>query len=149
MIDPSAITVADFKAFFVRDFNYYSGHGCSREFVTDDDIARAFNETQCVFNQGLFGEETPLRMAYYYCAAHHLAIAFQMAAQGLASVGHNAVVSRSVGGVSESYQVPTWCANDPVLSSFATTRYGQKYLSMIRPLMIGNAVVFQGATTPY
>jgi hypothetical protein len=51
--------------------------------------------------------------------------------------------------VSESYTIPTWVSEDPVLGAFATTRYGLKYISLLKPLLIGNVQVYEGATTPW
>jgi hypothetical protein len=142
------ILVTDFKAHFVRDFPYYQGEGCSKEFVTDDDINKAFTEAQANFNVDLFSSDTTLKLCYLYLTAHYLVTDFQIAAQGLNSVGYNQVTSRSVGSVSESYAIPDWMLNNPVLSAYATTRYGQKYLSLIRPLLIGHVGIAQGYTTP-
>ena len=148
MIDVSSIMPSDFKARFTRDFPYYSGVGCSKEFVTDDDITKAYSEAQMNFNPGLFDNDNDLMLCFLYLAAHYLCTDFQMAGQGLSSVGYNPVSSRSVGSVSESYAIPEWIQKDPILSAFSTTRYGQKYISLIKGLLIGNVGIAMGATTP-
>jgi len=143
----SEITIQDFKDHFTRDFPYYSGSGCSKEYVTDTDLNRAYLEASVNFNESLFPNQDQLEIAYLYLAAHFLCIDMQMAAQGLNSVGYNPVTSRTVGSISESYQVPEWLSKDPILSAYTTTRYGQKYLTIIRPLLVGNVTVYEGATT--
>ena len=139
------ITIADFKAHFTRDFPYYENIGCEKDYVLDADITKAFTEAKANFNVDLFSNDDTLKFCYLYLTAHYLVSDFQ--AGGLNSVGYNLVSGRSVGSVSESYQIPDWIAKDPTLSQYWTTRYGQKYVSMIRPLLIGNVGISYGATT--
>jgi hypothetical protein len=154
MIKPQDITVSDFKAYFFRDFEYaqplgaeYPIPGCPKDYITDFDIQKAFKEAIVNFNPGLFSTDDQLEVCYLYLTAHYLVNDIQTAQQGVNSAGYAPVNSRSVGSVSESYTLPDWMAQDPYLSNFTTTRYGQKYLSMIKPLLIGNVQVYQGWTT--
>ena len=55
--------------------------------------------------------------------------------------------SKSVGSVSEGYAIPAWLNNNEVLSTFASTGYGIKYASLIRPLLVGNVMLFKGGVT--
>jgi len=110
-------------------------------------VVKAFKEAIVNFNPGLFSTDDQLEVCYLYLAAHYLVNDIQTAQQGVNSTGYAPVNSRSVGSVSESYTLPDWMAQDPYLSNFTTTRYGQKYLSMIKPLLIGNVQVYQGWTT--
>lgn len=142
------ITIADFKAFFTRDFPYYAGMDCEKDYVGDADIQKAFDTSKINFNESLFGDAASLKIAYLYLVAHQLTVDLQIAAQGVNSVGYAPVVSRTVGAVSEAYQVPEWVGKDPVWGPYFTTRYGQKYASIVRPLCIGNAITVAGATTP-
>jgi len=154
MIKPEDITVDDFKGYFHRDFEYskplgaeYPIPGCPDDYVTDDDILKAFGEAIINFNPGIFSQDEQLRISYLYLTAHYMVNDLQTSAQGISSVGYAPVNSRSVGSVSESYTLPDWMVNDPYMSNFATTRYGQKYLSLIKPLTIGNVQVYLGWTT--
>ena len=154
MITVSDIVVDDFKDFFVRDFQYAIASGqtesvyeCQKDYVMDSDITKSFSEAKINFNEALFGTDDSLRITFLYLAAHYLVNDLQTSQQGSGSSGFFPVSSRSVGGVSESYAIPTWMLKDPVLGAFATTRYGQKYISLIKPLLIGNVVVCEGATT--
>lgn len=148
MLDPADISVADFKAQFPRGFTYVGTSTCANEEqVRDDDITRALAEANINFNPALFSDDATLRMAFLYLSAHYLCNDLQTAMQGIGSTAQMPVNSRSVGGVSESYQVPEWVSRDPFLGYYATTRYGMKYLSIIKPLLIGACAVYQGATT--
>lgn len=154
MILVSDITLDDFKSWFSRDFKYLTPVGsenpldeCASDLVTDNDLTKAFTEAKCNFNPGLFSTDDQLKTTFLYLAAHYLVNDLQTAAEGTSSVGYFTVASRTVGSVSETYDLPSWMKTDPNLSYFTTTRYGQKYLSLIKPLLIGNVQVFQGATT--
>ena len=154
MLTVAEITVSDFKAWFTRDFKYLTPLGmtgpiedCGAEYVTDGDINKAFIEADMNFSESLFGEDNALKACFLYLAAHYLVNDLQTASDGVNSAGYFAVASRSVGGVSESYAIPEWMTKDPNLGSFTTTRYGQKYLSLIKPLLIGNVQVYTGDTT--
>jgi len=154
MITVDEITLDQFKAWFSRDFVYSIPYGllterpdCCPSYVTNNDLTKAFTEAKINFNEGLFSDDDQLRTTFLYLAAHYLVNDLQTAVNGLGSTGFFPVASRSVGSVSESYSMPSWVTNDPVLGAYTTTRYGQKYLSLIKPLMIGNVTVYQGATT--
>jgi hypothetical protein len=156
MITVDDIELDDFKSWFSRDFNYATPVGetdpiydCPKDYVTDADITKAFTEAKMNFNSGLFGLDDELRMCFLYLSAHYLVNDLQTSVAGVGSTGYFAVNSRSVGSVSEGYQIPDWVLNDPILGSFMTTRYGQKYLSLIKPLLIGNVQVYIGNTTPW
>lgn len=142
-----SITISDFKTYFVRDFHYYIS-GDDDTAITDADLTKAMFEASVNFNEDLFEDADVLKVAYLYLSAHFLCVNLQTAASGYNSVGYSPVSSRSVGGVSESYEIPEWLRKDPVLFSFNTTRYGQTYLSMVRPLLIGNTGIFQGWSAP-
>lgn len=154
MITLDEITLDDFKGWFTRDFRYKTPLGsdepldeCNPDLVTDADLTRAFTEAGINFNEALFSTDDSLIVTFYYLAAHFLVNDFQAAIGGLDAAGYYPVASRSVGSVSESYAIPDWMLRDPVLGAYATTRYGQKYLALIKPLMIGNVAVYQGLTT--
>ena len=154
MITVAEIDVDDFKGWFTRDFIYATPLGmtapiddCLDNYVTDADITKAFTEADISFNPAIFGEDAALKTTFLYLAAHYLVNDLQTAASGVASTGYLPVQSRSVGPVSESYAIPEWMTRDAVLGLYATTRYGQKYLSLIKPLLVGNVVTYEGATT--
>lgn len=145
-LDPTTIDVEDFKSHFFRDFTYVEE--VTTPGVMDEDIEKAFLEALANFNAGLFGDDNTILIAFLYLSAHYLCLDMQAASQGLGSVAAFPVVSRTVGSLSETYNVPLWLQHDPVMSAYATTRYGLKYISIIRPLLIGGISVYTGATTP-
>jgi hypothetical protein len=150
----SDIDVDDFKDLFFRDFDYAIRSGqttsiyeCQLEYIMDADITRAFSEATMNFNPSIWPTDEALKIAYLYLTAHYMVNDLQSAEQGTGSSGNFPVSSRGVGPISESYAIPEWMMRDPNIAYFATTRYGQKYLSLVKPLLIGNAVVYEGATT--
>lgn len=117
-------------------------------YVLDEDVEKAFQETQMVFNQSLFGSDAKIQLAYLYLTAHYLSIDLRNAQNGIASTGQMLLTGRTVGSVSESYTIPKKYQDNPYLAIFTTTGYGMKYLSMLLPRMIGNVGVVCGWTTP-
>jgi hypothetical protein len=116
------------------------------DYVQDSDIERAFLETQLNFNQALFGTDAQITLVYLYVAAHYLVQDLRTALAGVESRGDYLVNSRSVGNVSEGLAVPQRFVDDPILSYFATTGYGRKYLSLLLPRIVGNVVSVEGGT---
>lgn len=106
--------------------------------VQDNDITNAFAEAQAVFNQGLYGKDAVVRLAYLYLTAHFLAYDLKAALAGLTAAGQFPVSSRAVGSVSESYDVPEAYTTDPILAGFTSTAYGMKFLQMTLPALVGN-----------
>lgn len=156
MITVDEITVDDFKDHFVRDFDYAIPSGettsiydCQKNYVMNADITKAFSEAKMNFNESLFDTDSSLKLTFLYLTAHYLVMDLQMSQQGPGSGSQFPVQSRSVGPVSESYSIPDWISKDPMWSVFATTRYGMKYISLVRPLLVGNVFAYQGASTPW
>ena len=120
--------------------------GCANDYVQPQDITNAFAEAQVVFNQALFNNDAAITLAYLYCTAHYLVNDLRTAAQGVDSIGAFPVSSRSVGSMSESYQIPDRFKDSPQLAFFTSTGYGQKFLSMLLPNLVGNAMAVCGGT---
>lgn len=141
------ITLDDFKAYFKRGFIYASGENCSPSDITDHDLEKAKAEAEYNFNEGLFSTQEELEVPFYYIWAHYLVMDVR---QGLAGLGTSAsfpVSSKSVDAVSQSYSIPDWVLNDPNNSFFASTYYGMKYLSLIRPYTLGTMRTAYGRST--
>lgn len=117
-------------------------------FISDSDITRAFAEAEMSFNQGLFGSDSEITLAYLYLTAHYLVMDIRTAAAGTASAGEGILNSKAAGSVSVGYTVPTTFVNDPVLGYYYKSGYGQKYLSFLIPRITGNVVSIAGATRP-
>lgn len=113
-------------------------------YVSDEDISRAFVEAKANFNPCLFPDCQIMRMVYCYLSAHYLVIDLNNAMNPLALGAMGIVQSKSVGSVSESYGIPQWLMNKPNMSLYAQTGYGLKYLSLITPYMVGNIIYTPG-----
>lgn len=116
-------------------------------YIQDSDIMRAFNEAVINFNVNLFTDQNSAIMVFLYLAAHYLVIDLNNAMNPRALGFMGFTQSKSVGSVSESYGIPQWMLNNQVLSAYAQTGYGRKYLSLIQPYLIGNVLFFNGRTT--
>lgn len=149
MLLASQITVADFQAYFTRDFKYADNNqGVASQYVTDADINKAFTESLANWNDALFPDDNSRKVAFLQLAAHFLSSDLQAASQGSSSTSLFPVVSRTAGPISETYNVPLWLQHDPILSAYATTRYGLKYVALVKPLLVGGIRVSCGDTTP-
>ena len=113
-------------------------------YTQDSDILEAINEAFVNFNEGLFPDEATAKLVFLFLVAHYLTIDFGIATGGI-QVG--LTTSKSVGSVSESYSIPNWLLNNAALSSYATTPYGIKYASLIRPYLVGNFFIVKGGVT--
>lgn len=113
-------------------------------YVSDEDISRAFTEAKVNFNPQLFPNCETMRMVFCYLAAHYLVIDLNNAQNPLALGFMGFTQSKSVGSVSESYGLPQWVMSNPKLSLYAQTGYGRKYLSLIQPYLTGNIIYTRG-----
>lgn len=113
-------------------------------YISDDDIERAFSEAKINFNPNFFTDDATAIMVFYYLAAHYLVIDLNNAQNPLAMGFMGFTQSKSVGSVSESYAIPQFMTNNPILSQYAITGYGRKYLSLIQPYLIGNIIYTPG-----
>lgn len=143
-----AASVADFKAFFVRDFNY----GATPDLVMDADVTKALATAASVFNDALWADAAERATPFLYASAHYLVLSLQ-AAGGLSAVnlsrgaknhGGGTIQTKSVGSVSVAFALSESLTNDPILSQFQSTDYGRIYLGMLAPRLVGNVDVVAG-----
>lgn len=156
-MDLSTVTAANFKTRFYRDF-YFANQNPDQEqpvppnteLVQDVDIANAFSDAKALLNQSLLGSDANITLGYLYLSAHCLCLNIKAGDSGVNSGGTGGfpVTSRSVGSVSEAYQVPDAYKDDPILAQYAQTAYGQKYLAMVLPKLRGNMVAVAGGAHP-
>lgn len=137
-------TVADFKAYFFRDFPY----GSTLDTVTDADITKALAEALFNFNPGLFADQAQYSMGVLYLAAHYLVIDLRASSQGITGSYSWLESSKSVGSVSESFVIPQRILDNPYWAMLSQTPYGAKFLSLILPRLLGNIMVLPGRTQP-
>lgn len=118
-------------------------------YVLDSDIEKAYFQARQFFNPNLFDNENDLLSYICYLIAHYLVIDIQMSQEGVNSTGYYIPNHTTVGDVSESYSNPTNSQGDSfILYQLNQTRYGQKYLSLISPLLVGHFNSIRGTTTP-
>ncbi len=116
-------------------------------YISDSDIERAFAEAKINFNPNFFQDDETAIMVFCYLAAHYLVIDLNNAQNPLGMGFMGFTQSKSVGSVSESYGIPSFATNNPVLSQYMLTGYGRKYVSLISPYLIGNIIYTPGRTT--
>lgn len=135
---------SDFKDYFIRDFPY----GTSVEVVQDNDIDKAIQEAKFNFNEGLFGTQESFTMCFLYLVAHYLVMDLQASSQGVSGQYNWLVTSKSVGNVSESFQIPERILLNPEFAMYSQTRYGAKFLSLVLPRLVGQIFTVCGGTRP-
>lgn len=152
---PFPPSVANFKAQFNREFVY----GTSLAQIQDNDIQRAINETSLSFNPGLWdssplGNTSEQNIAYLYLSAHYLTLNIQGAGgltsvnrgRGVKSSGGGTINNKSIGSVSIAYAIPDYVQNSAILGQYMRTDFGQKYLALLAPRIVGNVAVVSGAS---
>jgi len=140
---------ADFKAFFVRDFQYApTGDSNNLDYVIDADINRAIDTAIIHFASDLFGEDASVNIAFMNLAAYYLVESIKNSSKGLSSSSKFPINSNGVGSVNTGYAIPERYAKDPFLSSLTLNGYGQFYLSILLPLLVGNIGIVPGTTLP-
>jgi len=140
LIDNNTSDIDDIEAWGVINGN-------EEEYLSDFDIEKAIAEMQGSISD-VFEKEI-INIAQYYLTAYYLVIDIKNSESGLNSTAYSSfVASKSVGGVSESYAIPSWVNNDPVLSLYLDNGYGKKYLTYLLPRIKANSFILScGATT--
>lgn len=136
------ITVEEFKEQFDRGQFTYSE---TLPGVRDKDIESAISEAEATFNGDLYSDDPTCKQALLYLTAHFLTNDIESANSGGQPVFIQG--SRSADGISESVIVPDWMSQGD-FSMYATTYYGQKFLTLSKPYMDGAVYVVGGATLP-
>lgn len=140
----TAVTVQQFKDFFVRDFPY----GNTTDVVMDADIQKALATAGDSFNQALWSSQIQFERAYLYLSAHYLVESIRASSSGINSQYAGNTVAKAVDGVSESYEIPEKVKNNAFLAGLYKTQYGAIYVGMLTPRLVGNVLTIRGNTTP-
>ena len=135
-------TISDFKAHFFRDFPY----GTSLDTIQDADIIKAMLEADTGINAGLFTSQASYTLGYLYLTAHYLVMDLRASSQGISGSYSWLTASKGVGSVNESFSIPQWILEHPVLAMFSKTNYGAKYLCMVIPMLAGQVYAVGGQT---
>lgn len=118
------------------------------DYVSDGDIEKAMGEATVNFNCALAGSCNEARIAFLYLTAFFLSYDLQVASGGAYGMINFPATSVTVGSVHESYYIPQAYLEDPILGFYAKNGFGQKYLSMVYPKLIGNVGVVAGWSLP-
>lgn len=138
-------SVADFKAYFNRDFPYGTDIQTS---VLDSDITKAMEMTNINMNQGLFGYQASYAIGYLLLSAHYLVMNLRQSSQGLNGQFSFTEQSKSVGGVSQAFAIPQRVLDNPDWAILMKTNYGAQFLQIILPQLTGNVFIAYGSTRP-
>lgn len=142
-------TLADFKARFgKRDFKFGDG----TDAVTDKDVADAMQDAMSVFNARLFSAADGWK-GFLFLTAHFVRTNVE-ASGGLSPVneglgvenqGEQVLSGAGVSGVSTNYlEPPAWVKRFPLLQQLWLTRYGQQYVFMVQPKLVGSVGAVAG-----
>lgn len=142
--DDLQITVAGFKTYFFRDFPY----GNTTMTVMDVDIRNALIQATCFLNKSLFCSTGTYNLNILLLAAHFLVMSLRASAQGISGTFAWMTTSKSVGSVSESYQIPDRIMENPEFAMLTKTTYGAQFLFNILPELTGQIFVVAGRTLP-
>lgn len=126
-------SIADFKLEFHRDFPY----GPATNEVNDADITKAIGDAAFNFNEGFFSSQANYDKGYLNLAAHYMVMNLRASSQGVAAAYDFLNIGKGAGSVSESISIPQRILDHPILSMYAKTPYGAKYLSFILPQLVG------------
>ncbi len=138
----STLSVEQFKDHFdCGQFDY----GDTIPQVRDKDIATAIREMSSIINMSLYPNEDVNLLAQNYLTAHFLTSCLTAVKTSGQAVFNRS--SRSVGSISESVVVPDWMTKGH-FALYATTYYGQKWLTLTKPYLIGHMFCVAGRTTP-
>lgn len=113
------------------------------EYVTDKDILFAKDEADGVANEAFVTD-----LAYLYLIAFFLCYDLDLASAGASGTTSFPAKRKRVGSVDEEYAIPKWIEDDPIFSFYARNGFGLKYLTLIRPYLVGNVEVVMGWTSP-
>jgi hypothetical protein len=137
--------VADFKAYFVRDFPYGTDPNTT---IQDTDILNAMQMTNINFNAALWADQSSYGVGYLLLSAHYLVMNIRASSQGLAGQYNWLETSKGVGGISQAFSIPERILNDPYFSMLTKTNYGASYLQLVLPQLAGQIYISYGTTTP-
>ena len=138
-------TIAEFKAYFTRDFPYGTDPETS---ILDTDINKAFGQTRININPNLFADQESFSIGFMLLAAHYLVVDIRMSSQGIGGQFNFTEQSKSVGSVSQSFAIPQKILENPYFAMLVKTNYGAKYLELVLPQLAGAIFPVHGRTLP-
>lgn len=127
--------------------NWQITKGDVYNYVTNDDIKRAMS--QAIINSNYrFGATDEQKInIYLHLIAFYLVLDLKNSSSGVNSSYSGMIASKSVDGVSVSYNFPQWLVNNPLYSLYSQNGFGMKYLSLILPYLSTTILFSRGRTT--
>lgn len=138
-------SVADFQNQFFRDFNY--GTDVNNN-VLNRDIANAFVMTNITINPALWADQASYSLGYLLLSAHFMVLSLRSSSQGINGQFNWAQNSKTVGPVTESFEIPERIKNNPDFMQYYKTNYGAAYMALLWPLLCGQMFTVAGHTKP-
>lgn len=121
--------------------------GNKYEYITDEDIEKAMTQARPNANE-MFGATCNEKLnIYLHLVAFYLVFDIKNSSSGINSSFLGTLASKSVGDVSESYNIPQWMLENPMFSIYSSNGYGLKYLSLIAPYMAITLLFSRGGST--
>ena len=118
-------------------------------YITDSDIEKAMSQAKLNSNSR-FGDSCNDKVTIYlHLVAFYLCLDIQNASSGVNSSYTGTIASKSVDGVSVSYNIPQWLMESPIYSIYSQNGYGMKYLSLIAPYLACTVLFSTGRSTTY
>lgn len=127
--------------------NWKKVKGDKFAYITDEDINKAMTQARPNANLMFGGTCQEKINIYLHLIAFYLVFDIKNSSTGINSSFMGTLSSKSVGDVSESYNIPQWMLNDPMYSIYGQNGYGLKYLSLIAPYMAITIMFSRGETT--
>lgn len=146
-INPS---VSEFKQQFFRDFPYQPSPGAIdlSKYIQDQDIAQAYQETNINFNPELWADQSSFTLGYLLLSAHYLVMNIRASSQGISGQFNWNSTNKSVGSVSEGFQIPQRILDNPEFAMLSQTTYGARFLFLVLPQLSGMIFPVAGSTRP-
>ena len=138
-------SVADFKAFFTRDFPYGTDPSVA---ILDSDITKAFTFTNVNFQPRFFADQGSYNIGYLLLSAHYLVMNLRASSQGINGQFSFLEQSKSVGSVSAGYAIPQRVLDNPDWAVLMKTNYGAQFIQLILPQLSGQIFSIHGSTRP-
>lgn len=140
LIDENQSTPTDKASWQITKGDIYN-------YVTNDDILRAMSQAIVNVNYRFGANDEQRTNIYLHLVAFYLVMDLQNSSSGINSRYAGMIASKSVDGVSVSYNFPTWLTNSPIYSLFSSNGFGMKYLSLIIPYLSTTILFSKGRTT--
>lgn len=138
-------SVAQFKQYFYRDFNYGTNPATS---ILDQDITSAFISASVNIDPSNFDNQGSYSLGFNLLSAHYLVMNLRQSSQGINGQFNFVQASKGAGSVNEAFSIPQRILDDPYWSMLSKTNYGAMYLQLLLPQLAGNVFTVFGTTRP-